>query len=30
MKLKIGDLAPEIKVEDSDGQLVDLSKYHIC
>jgi peroxiredoxin Q/BCP len=26
MKLKIGDLAPEFKVEDSDGQLVDLSK----
>lgn len=26
MKLKIGDLAPEFIVEDSDGQLIDLSK----
>ncbi len=25
MKLKIGDLAPLFKVEDSDGQLIDLS-----
>jgi peroxiredoxin Q/BCP len=25
MKLKIGDLAPEFKVEDSDGQLIDLA-----
>ena len=25
MKLNIGDLAPEFKVEDSDGQLIDLA-----
>jgi len=25
MKLKIGDLAPLFKIEDSDGQLIDLS-----
>jgi peroxiredoxin Q/BCP len=27
MKLKIGDLAPLFKVEDSDGQLIDLSGF---
>lgn len=27
MKLKIGDLAPEFKVEDSDGQLIDMSVF---
>lgn len=27
MKLKIGDLAPEFKVEDSDGQLIDMSIF---
>ena len=27
MKLKIGDLAPLFKMEDSDGQLIDSSDF---